>query len=67
MVEQKINLFCPKCGEKVEVLWVYNPPHAYFVPGSRAGSEKRIKLSSNIVQGNCSCGYVFKVKDLDDY
>ena len=51
---EKMEIICPNCSEKGEVLWF---PWEF----GKTGSQKNEK-----VEGNCkNCGYKFKVDDLD--
>jgi len=62
---QKMDVRCPECGTKGEVLWFPSYSQTYNVPGSAGGSAPRTDKKSEKVEGSCKeCGYKFKPDDL---
>ena len=62
---QKIEVLCPECGEKTEVLWFPSNKIKFEVAGSRAGKSTLWAGRGEKVEGKCKCGYKFKPDDLD--
>jgi len=63
---QKMDVLCPECGTKNEVLW--SPPYSqtYRVQGSTGSASSRTDSRKEKVDGKCKeCGYKFKSDDLD--
>jgi rubredoxin len=63
---EKIEVLCPECGEKNEVLWYQPFSQTYRVQGSTGSASSRSDSQKEKVEGNCKeCGYKFKPDDLD--
>ena len=63
---QKMNVSCPKCGTKNEILWIPAQQMSYRGSGTTGISETKYSRKSEKVQGVCSeCGSKFKPDDLD--
>ncbi len=63
---EKIEVCCPKCGTKNEVLWFPWDFYKYRTKGSTGSASTRAVQSQEKVEGNCKdCDYKFKPKDLD--
>lgn len=63
---EKISLTCPKCGLSVEILWIPAKSQTYRQKGTTGGAEFVTSKTSDQVDGQCICGYKFKVADLDE-
>jgi len=63
---EKIDVVCPKCGAKNDVLWFPESSQTYRVQGSTGISSSRTDRRKEKVEGTCKdCGYKFKPDDLD--
>ena len=63
---QEMDVRCPKCGTKNEVIWFPGSSQTYRVTGTTGGSSTRTDKKGEKVRGTCKeCGYIFKPKDLD--
>lgn len=63
---EKIEVICPECGEKNEVLWFSSNKFKIQMPGTRAGTTTKWTGRNEKVEGKCKeCGYKFKPDDLD--
>lgn len=63
---EKINVFCPKCGEKNEVLWFPREGYIAKVKGTTGSPQNKFFGKAERVIGNCKdCGHKFKPDDLD--
>ncbi len=63
---EKIELICPKCSLKNEVLWFKEEGFTAKVSGSTGRPSNKFFGKPERVQGACVCGYIFKPKDLDE-
>lgn len=62
----KIEVVCPKCGTKNNVLWFSEYSVMYQTKGSTGRPSRRFDGRKEKVEGSCKdCGYKFKVDDLD--
>ena len=62
---EKIEVLCPECGIKNEVLYFPSNKFRVEVPGSRAGKSLAWSGRGEKVEGKCKeCEYKFKVDDL---
>ena len=62
---EKMEVLCPECGKKNEVLWFPSNKMRVDIPGSRAGKTTEWKGRGEKVEGKCSgCGYKFKLDNL---
>ena len=62
---EKMDLTCPKCGKKNEVIWFPSYSQTYRVKGTTGSASSRTDSRKERVKGICECGYEFKPKDLD--
>ena len=62
---EKMDVLCPECGKKQEILWYPSYSQTYRVPGTTGTSGSRTDRKSEKVEGKCECGYKFKPDDLD--
>jgi hypothetical protein len=62
---EKIEVMCPECGKKQEILWFPAYSQTYRVKGTTGASSHRTDRKNEKVEGKCECGYKFKPDDLD--
>ncbi|MDO8634341.1 MAG: hypothetical protein Q7K34_03550 [archaeon] len=63
---EKIEVNCPECGTKNEVLWFPQYSQTYRVKGTTGASSTRTNRKKEKVEGTCKeCRYKFKPDDLD--
>jgi len=62
---EKVEVFCPKCGEKTEILWFPRYSKSYQITGTTGIASYRNDVRAERIEGKCECGYKFKLKDLD--
>ena len=63
---EQIEVLCPECGTKGEVLWTPEFRQTYGVQGSTGSASSRTDSKKEKVEGTCKeCGYKFKSDDLD--
>jgi len=63
---EKMDIICPECGTKGEVLWTQAYSQTYRVQGSTGSASKRTDRKKEKVEGTCKeCDYKFKPDDLD--
>ena len=62
---EKVDVFCPKCDEKNEALWFPRYSNTYQITGTTGIASHRTDIKKETIEGNCKCGYKFKLKDLD--
>ncbi len=63
---EKMDVMCPECGTKGEVLWTPEFRQTYRVQGSTGSASSRTDSSKEKVEGKCEkCGYKFKPDDMD--
>lgn len=63
---QKMDVICPKCSTRDEVLWFPSNKIRMEVSGSRAGKSSSLVGRGEKVEGTCKeCGYKFKPDDMD--
>jgi len=63
---QKMDVLCPECGEKNEVLWFSSDKRKFQAPGARGGRTDVWLGRGEKVEGKCKeCNYKFKPDDLD--
>ena len=62
---EKMDVVCPKCGTRNEVLWIPPQRMTYRSAGTTGISENKHAGKSEKVEGECKeCGYKFKTDDL---
>lgn len=62
---EKIDVLCPECGAKNEVLWVPAFQRLIKVSGTAGISGNKFIGKREKVRGKCKCGYTFKADDLE--
>lgn len=63
---EKMDVICPKCGSKNEVLWFAPYSQTYRVQGSTGSASSRTDRKQEKVEGNCKeCRYKFKPDDVE--
>ncbi|MDO8634109.1 MAG: hypothetical protein Q7K34_02330 [archaeon] len=61
----KMDVNCPECGIKNEVLWFPPFSQTYRVKGTTGASSTRTDRKNEKVEGKCKeCNYKFKPDDL---
>jgi len=62
---EKMDVTCPECGEKNEVLWFPWDYYSYRTQGSAGLSSTRSHQRQEKVEGRCKgCNYKFKPDDV---
>ncbi len=62
---QKMEVICPECGTKNEVLWFSPYQQTYRIPGTAGISSSRTDRKKERVEGACKeCKHKFKPDDL---
>lgn len=63
---QKMDVLCPECNKKNEVLWFPDRTRFYKITGPTGHPTTKRDSNREKVLGNCSeCNYKFKPDDLD--
>lgn len=62
---EKVEVKCPECGAKNEVLWFRGYSQVIKISGTTGLSGNKYSGRNEKIQGKCNCGYKFKIDDLD--